>query len=223
MTERSIRVPPWSLNWNLGGCHRCFAEALNGEELPRRFSAGLGRVCAQLDRYHREFFRGKSTSCLSADLPAGVIRNGSGVMSRPFKHEGVALTIRGRTDAVVKLSDNRVLVVDFKSGFPNEHTAARFRPQLSAYHWALTNPVRGSTCDVAGMGILAVTPGSMSSTDHGLAHLVSTTWVPVEYDHEWFVSLLETICEIAVDPTGAKSDIECEWCDLRERLATPVR
>ena len=124
MTERSIRVPPWSLNRDLGGCHRCFAEALNGEALPRRFSAGLGKVCAQLDRHQRDFFQGKSASCLSADLPAGVIRNGSGVMSRPFKHEGVALTIRGRTDAIVKLSDNRVLIVDFKSGFPNEHTAA---------------------------------------------------------------------------------------------------
>ncbi len=223
MTERSIRVPPWSLNRDLGGCHRCFAEALNGEALPRRFSAGLGKVCAQLDRHQRDFFQGKSTSCLSADLPAGVIRNGSGVMSRPFKHEGVALTIRGRTDAIVKLSDNRVLIVDFKSGFPNEHTAARFRPQMSAYRWALTNPVSGSTRDVAGMGILAVTPESMSPTDRGLAHLVSTTWVPVGYDHEWFISLLETICEITADPIGAKSDIDCEWCDLRERLARPGR
>ncbi len=63
----------------------------------------------------------------------------------------------------------------------------------------------------------------MSPTDRGLAHLVSTTWVPVGYDHEWFISLLETICEITADPIGAKSDIDCEWCDLRERLARPGR
>jgi len=217
--EKFIRVSPYTLNRDLGGCHRCFAEALNGEVLPERFSTGLGKVCSRLGRHHRDFFNERPTSALSADLPAGVIRNGSGVMSRPFKHEGVTLTIRGRIDAIARLDDGRVVIVDFKSGFPNEHTAERFRPQLSAYHWALTNPADDNIRNVAGMGILAVTPESMSSTSHGLAHLISTTWVPVEYDHEWFVSLLETICEITTDPTTAKFDIDCEWCELREQLA----
>ncbi len=35
MTERSIRVPPWSLNRDLGGCHRCFAEAAVSEPPPQ--------------------------------------------------------------------------------------------------------------------------------------------------------------------------------------------
>ena len=220
MSERNIRVAPYSLNRDLGGCHRCFAEALNGEVLPERFSAGLGKVCTSLDRQHREYFNDRSTSELSTDLPAGVVRNGSGVMSRPFRHEGVALTVRGRIDAIARLDDGRVFIVDFKTGFPNEHTAERFRPQLSAYYWALTNAVNGNTSDVAGAGLLVVTPESMSPTSDGLAHLISTTWIPVEYDHEWFISLLETICEITRDPTSARSDIECEWCEIRDRLAS---
>ena len=151
MGEKFIRVSPYTLNRDLGGCHRCFAEALNGEVLPERFSTGLGKVCSRLGRHHRDFFNERPTSALSADLPAGVIRNGSGVMSRPFKHEGVTLTIRGRIDAIARLDDGRVVIVDFKSGFPNEHTAERFRPQLSAYHWALTNPADDNIRNVAGL------------------------------------------------------------------------
>jgi hypothetical protein len=220
VSERNIRVAPYSLNRDLGGCHRCFAEALNGEALPERFSTGLGAVCTSLSRQQQNFYNGQPTSVLSKDLPAGVIRSGSGVMSLPFRHEGVALTVRGRIDAIARLDDGRVFIVDFKTGFPNEHTAERFRPQLSAYCWALTNPGIGNARDVAGAGLLVVTPESMSPTSHGLAHLASTTWVPVEYDHEWFISLLETICEITRDPTSARSDIECEWCEIRDRLAS---
>ena len=219
MGERSIRVPPYSLNRNLGGCHRCFAEALNGEALPEKFVTGLGAVCTSLSRQQQNFYNGQPTSVLSKDLPAGVIRNGSGVMSRPFRHNGIALTIRGRIDAIAKLDDGRTFIVDFKTGFPNEHTAERFRPQLSAYFWALTNPAFGKSLDVAGAGIFAITPKAMRPTSHGVAHLVSTTWIPLEYDHEWFIRLLETICEITRDPTSARSDIECEWCELRHRLA----
>ena len=218
--ERSVRVAPWTLNRNLGGCHRCFAEALNGELLPERFSTGLGAVCASLGRQQQDFFSGKPTSMLSKDLPAGVIRNGSGVMSRPFQHKGVALTIRGRIDAIAKLNDGRVFIVDFKTGFPNEHTAERFRPQLSAYCWALTNPATGDARDVAGAGILSLTPRTLRPASRGFAHMVSTTWTPIEYDHEWFISLLETICEITRDPTSARSDIECEWCEIRDRLSS---
>ena len=216
MTTTNFRISPSRLNYNLGGCHRCFAEALNGEKWPDRPFPG---IFSRLDRQQRDYYDGKPTSVIDPSLPAGVIRNAKGVMSQPFQHNGATLTIKGTLDAIAEFDDGRICVVDFKSSIPNEYLGERYRPQLSAYQWALTNPQRSEPRDVAGLGLLIVCPEAMTDTDQGVASLVSTTWIPVPYDDDWFTSLLRHICDIAVDPASAESDPRCDWCDLRDQLA----
>ena len=212
---RKLKLAPSKLNYNLGGCHRCFAAALNGESWPDRPFPG---IFSRLDRHQRAYFDGKPTSVIDPGLPAGVVRNAAGVVSVPFVHGDVALTIRGTLDAVAQLTDGTVRIIDFKSSIPNDRLGGRYRPQLSAYRWALENPLHGDPVRVSGMGLLIVCPEMMADTDRGPAQLVSTTWIPVQYDEQWFESLLEHIAEIVVDPESATSHRTCEWCDLREQL-----
>ncbi len=212
---KTYRISPSKLNYNLGGCHRCFAEALNGEAWPARPFPG---IFSRLDRQQRHYYDGKPTSVIDSSLPAGVIRNAAGVLSAPFEHNGVTLTIKGTLDAIAELDDGRIIVIDFKSSIPNEYLGERYRPQLSAYQWALTNPHRGEPQEVADLGLLIVCPETMAATDKGVASLVSTTWIPVNYDDDWFTGLLAHVCDIALDPTSAASGINCDWCDLRDRL-----
>ena len=217
MTTTNFRISPSRLNYNLGGCHRCFAEALNGETWPSRPFPG---IFSRLDRQQRDYYDGKPTSVIDPSLPAGVIRNAKGVMSQPFEHNGVTLTIKGTLDAIAELDDGRIYVVDFKSSIPNEDLADRYRPQLSAYHWALTRPAKTEPQEVSTLGLLIVCPEAMADTNQGLAQLVSTTWIEIDYDETWFTNLLKEICGIAADPASAESDADCEWCGLRDQLRT---
>ena len=213
---KDYRIGPSKLSYDLGGCHRCFAESMNGELWPDRPFPG---IFSRLDRQQRDYFDGKPLSVLDSSLPPGTIRNASGVKSEPFVHGGVALTIRGVLDAIGELCDERIYVVDFKSSIPGDHLADRYRAQLCAYQWALEHPQRGEAREVAGLGLLVVCPESMVDTDHGVASLLSTTWIPVDYDEAWFTSLLRHVCGIAAYPTTAESNPRCEWCHLRDQIA----
>jgi hypothetical protein len=212
---RKIKIAPSNLSYNLGGCHRCFAEGLNGEQWPDRPFPG---IFARLDRQQRAYFDGKPTTVIDPGLPPGVVRNAAGVVSKPFVHNGVALTIRGTLDAVAELDDGTVRVIDFKSSIPNDRLGDRYRPQLSAYQWALEHPLNGDALIISGLGLLVVCPEEMADTDHGPAQLVSATWIEIEYDEHWFESLLEHVAEIAIDPASADSYPYCDWCELREQI-----
>ena len=212
---RKLKLAPSKLNYNLGGCHRCFAAGLNGESWPDRPFPG---IFSRLDRHQRAYFDGKPTSAIDPRLPPGVVRNAAGVASKPFVHAGVELRIRGTMDAVAELDNSTLLVIDYKSSIPNDRLGSHYREQLSAYRWALEHPLNGEARSVSGMGLLVICPESMADTDRGLAQLVSATWIPVDYDESWFESLLEHVAEIAVDPECAVSHQYCDWCELREQL-----
>jgi len=209
------KIAPSKLNFNLGGCDRCYAEALHGERWPARPFPGL---FSRLDLHQRDYFDGQPTSIINADLPPGTIRNASSVKSQPFVHDDVSLTIAGRLDAVAELDDETIAVIDFKSSVPKDAMAASYRPQLCAYQYALTHPAKTQPVTVSKLGLLVVCPESMVDTNKGVAELVSTTWIEVIYDHEWFVALLETVCELAANPKASWSDPSCEWCDLRNQV-----
>jgi hypothetical protein len=208
-------ISPSKLNYDLGGCHRCFAESLNGEAWPDQPFPG---IFSRLDRQQREFYDGKPTSVIPSDLPAGIIRNAKGVLSEPFSHDGVSLTIRGTLDAIAEFEDGTIGIIDFKSSIPNNYLADRYRPQLSAYRWAIAHPAKTEPREVSRLGLLIICPETMADTNQGPAQLVSTTWIEVDYDETWFVKLLEEICRIAANPAGAESDPECGWCHLRDQL-----
>ena len=50
-------------------------------------------------------------------------------------------------------------VIDFKSSIPNSYLGDRYRPQLSAYHWALTRPAKTEPQEVG-----AARPAAAGST-----------------------------------------------------------
>jgi hypothetical protein len=215
MATNDFTISPSKLSYDLGGCHRCFAESLNGESWPDRPFPGL---FSRLDRQQRSFYDGKPTSLIDPNLPAGIIRNAKGVLSQPFEHDGVSLTIRGTLDAIAEFDDGTIGVIDFKSSIPNSYLGDRYRPQLSAYHWALTRPAKSEPQEVSKLGLLIVCPEAMADTNQGLAQLVSTTWIEVDYNETWFTNLLKEICGIATDPASAESHSDCEWCVLRDQL-----
>ena len=213
----NFTISPRSLNYDLGGCHRCFAKSLNGESWPDQ---PYPEILSRLDRQQRAFYDGKPTSVLHPALPAGIVRNAKGVLSQPFEHHGVSLTIRGALDAIAEFDDGTIGVIDFKSSIPNNYLCDSYRPQLCAYQWALTYPAKTEPREVTKLGLLVVCPEAMADTNQGLAQLVSTTWIEVDYDEAWFADLLQEICDIAADPCSAEPDPECGWCDLRDQLGT---
>ena len=58
---KDYRIGPSKLSYDLGGCHRCFAESMNGEAWPDRPFPG---IFSRLDRQQRDYFDGKPLSAL---------------------------------------------------------------------------------------------------------------------------------------------------------------
>ena len=213
--KTEFNISPSALNYDLGGCHRCYAEKQNGERWPERPFPG---IFSRLDRQQRAYYNGESSKLIDDSLPSGIIRNASGVKSAPFHHDGVELTIKGTLDAIIEFDDGSVAIVDFKSSIPNENLGERYKPQLSAYNWAMTNPAKGESKQISSMGLLVVCPESMQMTESGVAQIVSTTWIPVTYDEEWFKKLMVKIAEMVKNPEMAESNVNCSYCILRTEL-----
>jgi len=210
-----FNVSPSSINYDLGGCHRCYAEKQNGEKWPDRPFPG---IFSRLDRQQRAYYDNQPSSLIDASLPNGTIKNAAGIRSVPFVHDGIELTVKGTLDAIIEFKDGTTGIIDYKSSIPQDSLGERYRPQLSAYNWALSNPAVGQAKEISLMGLLIVCPESMQMTELGPAQLVSTTWIPVEYDHEWFIELMTHIAKIVKNPETAESNPYCEYCILREQL-----
>jgi hypothetical protein len=205
-----FRLSPSNLNYGLG-CHRCFAEALHGEVLPRQPFPGL---FAKLDAQQKRFFVGKSAGVLDAGLPAGVVRPGGRVASAAACFGEVELWVAGSMDATVDFADGTVGVVDFKTTSPRAGLAEAYRGQLNAYAWALRHPAQGEPVQVSRLGLLVVSHQELVATPAGLVNTVGTTWMDVVDDPAWFEGLLGEIAELAASPELAPSNPECGWCAL---------
>lgn len=210
-TRTSFRLSPSSLNYDLGGCRRCFAEALNGEVLPSGPFPGL---LSRLDAQQKRYFVGKPSTVLSPGLAAGVVQPGLRVASVPVFLGGVELRVAGSLDALVAFEDGSAGVVDFKTTSPRPGLAEAYRPQLNAYAWALRHPAQGAPRRVSRLGLLVVSHDDLVATTAGLVNTVSTTWVDVDDDPAWFEGLLGEVAELAAHPEAAPSNPGCAWCAL---------
>ena len=206
---KSFTISPRRLSFDLGGCDRCFSGLLNGEAA---IDNPLPDVSSRIRQLQRSYCDGMPTSFLDLALPPGVIRKTTGVLSKPFSHQGVSLTIRGPLDATIDFEDGTVGLISVEVVTRVENNGADYQAQVNAYRWALQNPLKGSPKEVSHAGVLLVHLDGVIDGDHGASHSFSTRWSEIPYDPEWFTSVLEMACRLGADPASAAPHPSCELC-----------
>jgi hypothetical protein len=164
MESVSYNIPPSKFAFM--DCPRCFwLERKHKVKLP---GGPFPKVFNVLDDAQKTFTRALHTSSVKDNIPAGeCLYHDEWVKSEAveFPRYGVNLTIRGKFDTVVKLDDGNFMVIDFKTTIPNSGTLPKYLAQLTAYAYALENPLGGALnkhiAPVTQVGILAFEPGPM--------------------------------------------------------------
>ena len=206
---KNFTISPRRLSFDLGRCDRCFSGLLNGEAA---IDDPLPDVTSRIRQLQRSYCDGMLTSFLDSALPPGVIRQTTGVLSKPFSHQGVSLTIRGPLDAAIDFEDGTVGLISVEVVTRVENNGADYRAQVNAYRWALQNPGEGPPKEVSHAGVLLVHLDGVTTGDHGGSHRFSTRWNEIPSDPDWFTSVLEMACRLGANPTSAAPHPSCELC-----------
>jgi hypothetical protein len=121
---------------------------------------------------------------------------------------------------VAKLDDGSFVVMDFKTGHPNEEKITMYARQLHAYALSLEKPAEGAMrlAPVSKMGLLFFVPDKWSQ--HSLQRQVlegELRWVEVERDDDSFGCFLQEVINLLEGPLPSPEPDKCEWCAYLKR------
>jgi hypothetical protein len=169
------------------------------------------------------YFKGKSTTELSPDLPEGVIRFGERwVKSQPIDLPGHSTQcfIRGRFDTVVEFSDSTYGIVDFKTTEPTPGHVPFYSRQLHAYAYTLEYPAprRLKLSPITKLGLLCVEPTAMDRYQQDqVAYVGDVSWLEVPKDEESFLAFIDEVLSMLEQSDPPPPGTECGYCRYREQ------
>jgi hypothetical protein len=213
------KLSPSDLTFLWDGCRRCFY--LKVVRKVRRPPMPMPSIFIQIDQLMKDFFEGKPTAEISADLPRGNVRFGDKwVTSLPTQlpHRAVQAYFRGRFDTVVAFDDGSYGVVDFKTSRPKPEHIPFYSRQLHAYAYALEHaaPDRFALIPVSRLGLLCVEPTALERSDDGrLAYLGEATWLECPKDYDKFLGFIDVILAVLEQPNPPPPAPRCRWCQYR--------
>lgn len=151
---------------------------------------------------------------INSAMPAGKVTVTEGFLrSVPIPASNDCF-ISGRFDFVSKLDDGTYSVIDFKITDPNEDKLQKFSSQLHAYKFALENPAEGAARKVSKMGIVAITPESISFPGDNVIFKSKPYWFEIKEDMENFYSFIWEVSTLLKGPVPQESET-CQWCKYR--------
>jgi len=156
---------------------------------------------------------GKDLRYLSAKLPEGkVITQEGWVQSKVIP--GTNLYIKGKYDLLVDLSDGSQMLVDLKISQPHEDKIDKYQTQLTAYKFALENPVYGKSAKITRMGLLVFYPDEVSITEDSVHLHFPPKWLEVPIDDSGFLAFTKEVDKLLAGPAPSEGK-ECKWCKYR--------
>jgi hypothetical protein len=168
------------------------------------------------------YFKGKTSSEVSTDLPDGVVEYGEKwVESQPISFSGRAATcfLRGRFDTVIAFTEGGYGVVDFKTTRPTPRHVPFYSRQLHAYAYALEHPAPGKLAlhPVTRLGLLCVEPSAIDRLEDGqLAYFGEAVWLEIPKNEEAFLAFLQDVMDVLEKPTPPPPGSSCGYCQYRE-------
>lgn len=152
---------------------------------------------------------------INSAMPAGKVEVVEGFLrSTPIPASNDCF-ISGRFDFVSKLDDGTYSVIDFKITDPGEDKLQKFSNQLHAYKFALENPTEGKVRKVSKMGVVAITPESVSFPGDNVIFKAKPQWFEIAEDMDRFYAFISEVSELLNGPAPAENSDRCKWCYYR--------
>jgi len=212
----SYRLSPSDFAFLYEGCKRCFyLKVVNNITQP---STPLPSIFSKIAGLLKDYYAGKNTKELHADLPPGTVDYGEkNVQSKDiqFPNHKVACFIRGRFDIAIRFEDGTYGVVDFKTGHPNDEYVPLYSRQLHAYAYALENaaPRALALSPITKMGLVYFYPSRIEQNNiERLFYEAEIKWVEIQKDNERFLEFIEQVLGVLESPSPPASSPDCKWC-----------
>jgi len=210
-----VKLAPSDLTFLWSECQRCFWFKAKG--VLKRPSSPFPSIFNKLDAQTKDFFFGKRTEEMAAELRPGRVAFGDRwVRSAPLQIPGhrTEVSIQGKIDTALAFDDGTFGVIDFKTAEPKAHHIDFYARQLHAYAAAAEHPAQGALelAPISQLGLLCVTPVSMVALDEGVAIKGTTTFLEIERDDDLFTALLLGVLLVLERPEPPDPSPTCSFC-----------
>jgi hypothetical protein len=168
--EKSWKLSPSELTFLWDEFPRCFyLKVVHNISRP---ATPMPKIFNRIDKLMKDYFQGKSTHEIYAELPEGIVSLGERwVVSEEIQIPGYASIVyfRGKCDSIIEFSDGSIGIADFKTSEPKKEHVEFYSRQLHAYAYSLEHPAPGalSLKPISVMGLLSVDPYEMLKNESG--------------------------------------------------------
>lgn len=218
----NYKLSPSNLTFLYEGCKRCFY--LKTKYNIAQPSIPLPAIFSKIAGLLKEYYDGKRTDKLHADLPPGIVKYGEKyVKSDSFNIPGHKDTcfISGRSDIVIEFDDKSFGVIDFKTGNPKSKYSDLYSRQLHAYAYALENPSTDSIklYPVSFLGLLYFYPSKVSQENvEWLSYDSKISLIEIKRDDQNFLKFIDEVLSLLESEKLPPADTECGWCKYALKL-----
>ena len=218
--QKKFKFSPSDLTFLWDECPRCFyLKHVHGFKRP---AAPFPSIFGAIDRAMKDYYGGRPTSDIDPSLPAGRVLPGENwVESVPIQIPGCQARcyFRGKYDTLLQFEDGTYGVVDFKTSNPKPAHVEFYGRQLHAYTLSLERPAPGkfSMAPISVLGLLSITPRSMTVDPEGQVALMSKpTWQNIPRDDAAFLGFIRQILTLLERPEPPPAGKDCGFCNYRE-------
>jgi len=213
MPNKLFKLSPSDFKYLWEDCKHCYHQkVVRGIYLP---SIGMPGVFNKMTGMLQETIQGMSLKDIDPNLPSGTINaKETYLKSTPIPPTKDSF-ISGRLDVLSKLEDGTYGLIDFKITEQNREKAEKFSRQLHAYKFALENPLQDVPRKVSKMGLIVVSPDSISFEDGHVVFKTKPTWYEIKEDMEDFYEFISEVSNLLGGPVP-DSTKTCKWCVYRD-------
>lgn len=203
-------------------CKRCYyLKVVHNISQP---SIPLPSIFSKIASLLKNYYNGKHTKELHADLPPGTVKYGekyvkSKIIQLP--NHSITCSISGRFDIVVEFDDGTYGIIDFKTGNPNEERKNLYSRQLHAYAYALENAAKGAMklSPITKMGLLYFFPSKVvQDTKDTLSYVADIQWIEIEKDEKGFLNFIGEVLSVLEHTNPPSPQETCQWCNYISKV-----
>lgn len=208
-----FKLSPSDFKYLYEDCKYCYYQKVKfGVELP---SIGLPGVFSKMNSLLQNAIIGMDLREIDSELPTGKVEVKEGFLkSKPIPPTNDCF-LGGRFDIASKLDDGTYSVIDFKITDPSDEKIQKFFAQLHAYKYALENPSFGESKKISRMGIVAISPESISFPGDTVIFKAKPQWFEIAEDMDRFYAFISEVSLLLNGPVPAPNPDTCKWCHYR--------
>lgn len=223
----NYKLSPSNLTFLYEGCKRCFY--LKTKYNIAQPSIPLPAIFSKIAGLLKEYYDGKRTDKLHADLPPGIVKYGEKyIKSDCFNipgHNNMCF-ISGRFDIVIEFDDGSFGVIDFKTGNPKSEYSDLYSRQLHAYAYALENPSPNSLklSPVSFLGLLYFYPSQVSQGNvEWLSYDSKVSLKEIEKNDQDFLKFIEEVLSLLESSVLPPANTRCKWCNYISQIGNFIK